>query len=157
MQIYIHTERLWRKKNNKCSQYWKAWERTPVFLLYKEAALISLLRDPFYISFLPPPKKINVDSLWIGAHVFIMYVSPVYFNSKCESHLKSHLVIIWKSICYETNKQINKSVCSAGQLMLRGGGCLYETKIHLRCGSSSRGRSAWRISVTCLRLWAAFM
>ena len=104
------------------------------------------------------PLKINVDSLWIGAHVFIMYVSLVYFNSKCESHLKSHLVIIWKSICYETNKQINKSVCSAGQLMLRrGAGGLYETKIHLRCGSSSRGKSAWRISVTCLRLWAAFM
>lgn len=48
-----------------------------------------------------------------------MYVSSVYFNSQCESHLKSHLVIIWKNISYKTNKQINKSVWSGGELRVR--------------------------------------
>lgn len=43
----------------------------------------------------------------------------MYFERKCKSQLKSHLVIIWKSISYATNKQINKSVWSTGQIILR--------------------------------------
>lgn len=48
-----------------------------------------------------------------------MYVSFVYLHRKHKSHLKSHLVIIWKSISYKNNKQINKSLWSAGQIILR--------------------------------------
>lgn len=46
-------------------------------------------------------------------------MSSGYFNTKCKSHLKSHLVIIWKCISYKTNKQINKSVWSARQIIWR--------------------------------------
>lgn len=121
--MWIHTDPHWPQRHKigsaKCSQYWKAPERTPVYLLYKKQ-----LWFPFFVILStfpssPHPPKINVDSPSIGFHVFLMSVSSAYFNSKCESHLKSRLVIIWKSISYETNKQINKSVWSGGQIRLR--------------------------------------
>lgn len=88
---------------------------TCIFTLQRRSCSVSRSFQHFF----PPPEKINVDSLWISFNIFTIYVSSVYFNRKCKSHLKSHLVIIWKSISCETNKQINKSVWSAGQMILR--------------------------------------
>lgn len=91
---------------------------------------ISLLHGLCHISFLLLKKKknhlktktenkINVDSPWISFNLFTIYVSSVYFNRQCKSHLKSHLLVIWTSISEETNKQINKSVWSAVLIMRR--------------------------------------
>lgn len=109
-----------------------------------------LLHDLPYIYFL---LKKNAGSHWISFNIFAIYASSACFwRKKCKSHLKSHLVIIWKCFFSDTqlvNKQISL-ICWADTVEREGG--FLNRNVFSVWGLLSRKVCVANICVLCLAL-----